>query len=485
MSWVAVAIGGSAVIGAGASMYGANKAAKSTGQQRNLEDELGGIIGQLPAAGAAGLANQQQYGPAYTGLANSNLQAGLLGGIDVPAFLRQHPEFQQGWDENGTPEALAQSGHGTQLDWLNRAIADAGYVSPGSIPRSGGLADTLGSLQATQDQANANSATFQRQANLADMQQFAPGADALRRSLNPEYFAALGGLDAAASAPIGASAYEQALGRQALGAPASFTNGAVRDVSAPGGSPSALQVELQRQALAQLQTGGSLTEQEAQRARNEARAAAEARGLSYSPGAMADEILNLDKYRRLRSEANQQFAGAVDAQGFAQRLQYDQLGQSAQLANQQADLARNSQGLAAADFALRAASQRRDDLALADSLGRSRGTEQFGRLAAAAQLRAQALYDPASILGTVDNRLNSTTTLGMGQTSFTGAPDYLSAILGYGSDLNSVNYNAAAASKLNSANAYTALGGGLLSAAGQLGGAWINKLAKTPATPRA
>jgi hypothetical protein len=122
------------------------------------------------------------------------------------------------------------------------------------------------------------------------------------------------------------------------------------------------------------------------------------------------------------------------------------------------------------------ASQRQADLSAlgsADQMVRNRGIDQFGRLATAAGLRSQSAYDPASVLGTVDNRLNSTTSLGMAQQQFTGAPDYTSALLGYGQDVYGNNANARAAAGLNQANGYSALGGGLLSAAGSLGSAYL------------
>ena len=157
------------------------------------------------------------------------------------------------------------------------------------------------------------------------------------------------------------------------------------------------------------------------------------------------------------------------------RLQYDQLGLQGQLANQSADITRNTQGLNAADFGLRSAAQSSNDLSLANAMQQSRSTDQFNRLGSAAQLSSANLYDPASVLGSVDNRLNSTTTLGMGQQQFQGAPDYLSQLLGYGSDVNNTNYNGAVAANLNSANAYSSLGGGLLSAAGSIGAAYLSK----------
>lgn len=579
-TWTAIAAGTSAAAGVYSAVKGANQAGQSPAQ-RNLGGEIGTITGQLPGVAQAGYNTQQQFGGLYNALGNTNLQSGLLGGIDANRFIEAHPEFQQGWAENNQDPA-----------WLQRAINAASYIQPNEVPRTGdGLLGTLGSAQSIQDRQNATSSTFQRTGNLADMQALAPGANALQRQLNPEYYNALGSLNTAAGQSINASPYETALGQQALGNPASFTNGAVRDVNAPGAGDSVtaqqvnynpayqaagtsmvrgprmdsalsgalgsvangeagsgpLQAELQKQALAQLQTNGAITQQESQQARNEARAAAEARGLSYSPGAMADEILNLDKYRRQRSDANQTFAANVDAQGFAQRqqglastlavsdaargyaglgqqaqlanqsaglqaslanqgarlqdagmglqaqqsnqsanlqaslanqgnrLQYDQLGLQGQLANQSADITRNTQGLNAADFGLRSAAQRSNDLSLANAMQQSRSTDQFNRLGSAAQLSSANLYDPASVLGSVDNRLNSTTTLGMGQQQFQGAPDYLSQLLGYGSDVNNTNYNGAVAANLNSANAYSSLGGGLLSAAGSIGAAYLSK----------
>lgn len=425
------AIIGTGILGGAASIYGANKAAQAAKDaQRNLPAEISGILGQVPAAQAAGLANQQQYGDAYTALGNANIGNGLFGPQSMGLYAKtpgvaQHIAENRAsgyYDDSWTDEAIAQN------YWDN-----VGRKNGEQLPRAGGgLADTLGQLQGTQDLLNARSATAQRAGNLADMEALAPRADALRRSLNPEYYASLNRVD---------SSIDTLDTETKAGNP--YTNRLLSALGDTTGGYGRLEKMLGDDAAAALGSGGAITEQEAQQARNEARAAAEARGLSYSPGAQADEILNLDKYRRQRQESNRAYATGITG-----------LLRSGSEADR--------------GFALTAARDRTSGLATVAGL---RGN--------AAGLRSASLYDPASVLGSVDNRLNSTATLGMAQQQFQGAPDYLSQLLGYGSDVYGSNANAKAAGGIGQANAYAALGGGLLSAGGSLGGAMIIKGAKT------
>lgn len=406
---------GAGLLGAGASIYGANKAASAAQSgQRNLGSELGTIIGQLPALNSANQTNQYANAGLYNSQQLQNLQQGLFGQIDVQQFLADHPEFQAGWDQAVADQS---NGGGRPQDWLASAIREAGYV--GEVPRvGGGVASTLQQLQDFQDNANIRSSSTQRAANLADMQTLAPQADVLRRQLNPELFGSLDRLDATA----GTYTAGDSLAR------------------------SALQQELEKQAMAELQTGGALTPEQQRIAQQQARGASVAQGLGGQNSALAAEVLNLDSARQARLDRARNFAGAVDSSGFAQRATAEQ----------------SRQGI---------------------------NNNNFNQRLSAANLRGGFAFDPASVLGTVDNRLNSTGTLGMVQSQFTGAPDYTGALLSYGNGVYDTNANARAAAGLANANAYSSLGGGLLSAAGSLGGAFLanqsSPATTTLATPAA
>lgn len=429
MSWVAVAIGGSAVLGAGASVYSAKKAgdaAKSA--QRNLPDEISGVLGQVPTAGAAGLLNQQTYAPAYTALGNGNLRSGVLGNSNFDAaraLAAKSPE------ELASIQAEATRTGRTPEQWLtDHTMEQMSSGNAGAIADfnkfggyGNGLADTLSTLQGSQDRSNASSATFQRDANVSDMETLAPRLAALRRTSNPEFYSQLDMLDAESGKPIAATEGENILG------------GFSRDLS----SADSIESALSKQANDDLALGSNLSDEETRNATAAARAAYSSRGLGDSNSALAGEVLNLAGARQSRLDSRRTFASGVE------NMRLGRIGQGTSTASTYANLATGRQN------------------------------QGFANKLAAANMRSGTFFDPASVLGTVDNRLNSTASLGMGQQQFTGAPDYTQALLGYGSDLYSSNANANAAGGINAANAYSALGGGMMSAAGSLGAAYIKK----------
>lgn len=592
MMWIGIGSGVAGLAGAGASIYGASQAGNvANAGRRNLGDMLAGSLSGV-----------QNYGGLYSASGNQNLANSLFGSIDTEAFLEQHPEFKEGFENNGRDP-----------NWLTRAISNAGYIDPSSLPRGGGMADTTNLLQSIQDRANARSSSYQRDQNFADIQRLAPGAAALTRQLNPEYYSALGALTSASGKPIDASPYETKFGAMALsgsptfalggtqpggsagmggrmfapgggkygnrmattnggglvgapsrslavdkfgspmaetsavsdqgvdmvGAPSSsqavdkfgnpmaetsrmvsdqgvdmvggtmppgdlgddmrFPGGAPTDpnqmslgrvderVGGPGAltrsltrgaldtstGPAALENTLYGQAQDALALGGNLTAQEERDARAGAAAGASARGLGDTNSALAAEVLNLDSAKRARLDANRNFAAGVDTlmrNGQASDRSYG-------LSLDNADLARRTlrgnlqqQNITnTLDAARFNASQRAADLAAlggANQMYMDRNNAGFNRLATAAQLATANYFDPSSVLGSVDNRLNSMGTMGM-------VPDYTGQILSYGNDIDSSNANARAAGAINSANAWGALGGGLLSAAGSLGSAYI------------
>ena len=99
-----------------------------------LDDAVGGY-GQTTNAVVGGVAAERAAGRARLfGTAEA-----ALGAINEEEFLRQHPEFQKGYDDEikkgGDPSV-----------WLEGAILDAPYIKPSDIPRAGGIVDTVGAI---------------------------------------------------------------------------------------------------------------------------------------------------------------------------------------------------------------------------------------------------------------------------------------------------------------------------------------------------
>jgi hypothetical protein len=521
-------------------MYGAKKAADAA------------KAGQIDPAQVAAqqMQLQNQYGSQWTQNQTGNLRTGLLGNTDWGAFART-PEGQRILNESR--DYYADNPDFATDESRLRNTAANGYINEDMLPRdNSGLGSVMGALQRQQDIGNADSSTFQRQRNLADMQALAPGADALGRQLNPEYYKALGSLSGAAGAPIEASPYETAFGQIAMqrsptfalgggspsggmggkmggrmmatrqansassaaipgkGAPEAMTNGGMdmiypsgpqpggdpgemqlgqvnERVAGPGGltrqmtrgamdsttGPAALENTLYGQARDALAQGGDLTAQEQRMARATAAAGSQARGLGGTNSALAGEVLNLDSARRARLDSNRAFASGVDSQlrsgqaadrGYGLSLDADTLNRT-QLGGQLQQMNITNR-LNAAGFN---AAQRQADLSAlggANNMYQQRNTDQFNRLATSAQMSTANLFNPYSVLGSTDNRVNSQQFLNQGLGTYQGLPDYAT-----GAASNNASANAAAAT--NQANAYGALGGGLMSAGGDMLSAYI------------
>lgn len=212
------------------------------------------------------------------------------------------------------------------------------------------LPTLLGAQEAT-GAGNADAARSQRFNDFADVQSLAGLHQGARHNINPALYQNMDIQDAAAREGIGASMYEQELGRRALQAPGGADLGRVsgvgagervnaaavgaplvggsRGVRAQGvgvagpsglsgalntgaqqGSAGAIEGNLYSQSLQDLQRGGELSEQEVYQSRQDSRAAADARGLGEGNAAIAGEVLNLDALRRgRRNEAQDRAAG--------------------------------------------------------------------------------------------------------------------------------------------------------------------------------
>ena len=115
-----------------------------------------------------------------------------------------------------------------------------------------------------------------------------------------------------------------------------------------------IEAELNRQALAELQLGRSLTPEQERMAQQSARAGMAARGLGVGSGALAAEVLNRDMFASQREAARRNFAGSTNQMLVSNRqnrlgLVGNLLGQSANTRLAQANL---RTGLAGAEITI-------------------------------------------------------------------------------------------------------------------------------------
>jgi hypothetical protein len=324
-TWVAVAIGGSAVVGAGASMYNGNQARQAGGSApppRNLQNELAGISGALPGFNQAGL-NTQLYGSgaiSQNNLANySNL---LRGNFNSTAFEQANPGFMsefQGYQANGelqgwTPAQYAASRMGVGE---NDPSLNSYY--------QGGLGSQMRNAY---DQANPALTAYNQQFGNTVNQLNGQGPASYNASgYNASGYQATGsGNQNAQSAALAQFSPQMAAQQraQAFSAQQQRAGGGPllgsleRDAARGLGQVSGLQAQQQGIAQNLLSAGGGLTQGELQGAQDSARAAYSDRGLVRSNAGIGAEILQTDAAQRNRLLSNLGIAQGVDAAGQSQ-----------------------------------------------------------------------------------------------------------------------------------------------------------------------
>lgn len=381
MMWVGI---GTAVVGAGTSIYGATQAGKqgSAPPPRNIGNELGTIANQVPTFAQLGYNNQANYNGQLTQLNQNNFSNAMRGAFDPaayesanPGFMAQYQALQgsgelQGW----TPEqfALANSGNdasrmtysggfGTQL----RSAYD--QANPGMAATTAGLGRTMADLNANAPTAvnasgynasgynasGSGNTSGAGQAAQAQLGPFGPtnyGANAQRkqpamidRSQTPSY-----GANAQRPADIAGPMNARDVNAQTVNANTGYdmvngnlgfdrvnaTTGFDRVRAQQGdiglasatqrmltGGPSDIQRSLEDQARSDLALGGALSQEGIRNSQQAAREAGAARGLINSNSTVAAEILNRDAASNARLNERRGFAAAVDNQGFGQRQQ--------------------------------------------------------------------------------------------------------------------------------------------------------------------
>lgn len=474
---------------------------------RDLGAELGAILSQNPQLLETLLSGATNYGGALANTNFNNASSVLFGNLDEQAFLRSHPEFQEGWDREGAAGA-------DQSRWLKLAIDEASYIKPSELPYSGGL---LGSLEGASTrigniQADAN--TQQRKADINDVATLGGSAAAAFDAANPGLAAArsqltnaLGGLDLTGTGVAGSAGnanwYRDSIaagtpaGKMDVGggiyidAPTAANSTSFAGSGALGARPGAggyndyagdflgmasgarglgsspLLRELESQALSDLRLGGSLSAGETRLAQQASRKALGARGLAMGRNAAAEELLSTDALSRQRLNERRAFARDIDASGLNARLGAEGLAVNyAGLANN----ARQATNRLAFDYSGLGETARQFDASRTDNRLNSNRSFALNATSALAGLSA----DPYSLVlgrSSAPSAASSALNQAGGYGVDTGA--FLNELMSYGGDLNNTNFNAAAAAELARRNNKSSLWGSALGAIGTIGGSFI------------
>lgn len=263
-----------------------------------------------------------------------------------------------------------------------------------------------------------------RTQDLADFRQNAPGWSEVFGQLSPAY-----------------SAIDQQV-QQGAGTPLlDYLN-----AQAFLAGPTPIRRELESQALGDLFLRGHLSAQDERTAEQTARAAWSDRGLINSHPAVATEVLSRDAMQRQREAERRAFAQAAWGIGNNEDQLNRQLGLNVQAANE----------AAAGNFR---------NFLISGSQAQINPLLQAG-------MQRTAVH-PMSLLGLSGASQAAPTAASVMTTapSIAQGVQSLTPLYSYGADVFNTNFNASEARAINSANAYSALGGGLMNFGGSLAGA--------------
>ena len=489
------------VAGLGLSAYGALKGGGSASMPppRDLNGELNGIAGAIPGFNQAGLNNQLQNSGAVTANNQNNYNNLLRGRFDTTAYNAANPgvldEFKKQQAEGGLQNwsfadfAAANAGKESNDPSLNQYYTNG----LGSQMRSG--------WESANPQLTAYNQTFGDQVNRINAQGPA--------SYNAQGYQASGsgnqgavGTSLASFNPYGASAstagQQYANGGPLMGA---LNQSAGYNLDRVSG----LQAQQQGIASNLLGAGGGLTQGELMGAQDSARAAYADRGMVRSNSGIGAEILQTDAAQRNRLMSNLGIAQGVDAagqaqlganrgfalgvQGQGQNLSQFNAGQGNTLGQFNAGLLTNNSQFNAGQFnnvGLNLANNNADRQNQMGQFNASllQNNNQFnaGQVNNAAQFNSSAANQAgATNAGLAQSFQNDAYNRSAGYGNFLlgqaqnpnamamnlmgNAPDYTSAMLGYGQDLYNTNYNggvSAANSARNNSAAMTGAGLNLL-----------------------
>lgn len=206
--------------------------------------------------------------------------------------------------------------------------------------------------------------------------------------------------------------------------------------------------ELESQAIADLQLGRGLSEQEQRDAEQSARGAWASRGLAFSNGAVGAEILNRDAYGRQRQDQRRAFAGGVQGMLQSEDESRQRYGMGVQSLN-------------AADLTSRAQVANMASQPMLNILGQ-RATSPYASLNAA--------YQTAMPIGAASNILSQAPSVFQGASALT-------PLYNYQQDVANTNLNKSASDAAAQANLYANIGGAALSTSGRLAEAQMKKSA--------
>jgi len=468
----------------------------------NTQDILGDAYkGYGSAVGAiySGVPTESLIGQTRFG-AGSSL---ALGNIDAQAFLQQHPEFQEGFQNE-----IAKGGDPNK--WLELAIQNATYINPASVPRGGGVSGTLAALTgaATGMETAANTAI--REANLRDLAALGTGMAEAYRGANPELYAQIraaqqlsqptnyfGGLQQAISGaqtfgPVQAALIGQMPGVQSQ----AIQQGALGQQlygQALGAAPTAAS-EIFRQRAQQMATStGQLSPEELRNAQQSVREAYAARGLEMSNPAIAAEAMSRAAAVRDRQAQDIQQAAAFNqaylsdlmaSRGFATDIYGRDIGMQqanqaaalqAALSNQDVQMrtalanqaAQNQIALANREAAM---AQQQQNIANLGMLGQAQQGEGGANRAYALNLigaQQAAAYDPTRLLGAASNApAMASNILGISTGYSPDLSNLYSGALSSAQDVAMTRFNASVAKDIAAKNRTAGLIGGALGAAG-------------------
>lgn len=346
----ALALGAAAT--AGSTVYAANQGSRTARNAQNNQLDPSAIARSsidLQREYAPTLFNlENEFQPQYAALANRTAEQSLLGTsfFNAEAALAamdpaQRAEIEAEAARTGYSPAEWLAGHNADQAPRGDPVAQASVAQFGG--RSGGQLDIYDAAapRLTNLQTTANTAL--READIADVENLGARATAAARAANPALTAATDELGtriaAARNVTPGATSLNQATARDAtsLQATARDATTTTAELNRARGSSllpmlegdaarslngvSPLQAELQRQAQAELATGGRLSGEAARDAEQAVRAASEARGLTFSNASIFAEALNKEQFTRQRQAEARNLALGVDAAGEAQRNQ--------------------------------------------------------------------------------------------------------------------------------------------------------------------
>jgi len=454
-----------------------------------IQNSVGGL-GQVGAGLYQGVGAEGAIGGGRLG----NASQLALGRIDTQAFLAAHPEFAEPYNN------VKASGQDPS-QWLELAIQDATYIDPASVPRGGGVADTVGGLTNVASGLETGANTAVRTGNLSDVTTLGKGYSDAYRASNPELFATLGGASALGGAtpyqPFSAQGYNAATYSPMANLTADqlqqgMLGGSLYGQAMQAGPNAASQALLGR-ATAFANSNGALTANELRNVQQGTREAFAARGLEMSNPAIAAEIGNRIGAERSRMTEDLSLAAQLGnaynqdlaaSRGFATGVYGQELGRQGanQGANLQAGMANQGAYNQAGQFnaasqnqAMQFTAQQQNAAALANSqLAQQQQQQDRGYALNLAGSYQNAAYDPTRLLGATSGAPAMAGGLLGAATGY--SPDlgsYFGQTSGIANDVAMTRYNAEMAAQNAAKNRSSGLLGGALGAIGTIGGALL------------